>query len=200
MKPTGDGNKSRKPRSKVKDIVQRSTESDEATRFSARLASGTTRHPPSGHARIRIQGAPIQPACVRRWKGRFDDRAADRDADLDRCRCDRHAEEQFTCMSAKVQTVLEQNPFSGHVFVFRGRRGDLIKVLWWDGDGLCLFAKRLERGTIRLAAGRERDGGVEPCAVVDVAGRHRLATAPTNAAAVHCGVDQYRPGAVASSR
>jgi transposase len=45
-----------------------------------------------------------------------------------------------------VQTKLEQAPFSGHVFVFRGRRGDLIKVLWWDGDGLCLFAKRLERG------------------------------------------------------
>jgi len=45
-----------------------------------------------------------------------------------------------------VQTALEQNPFSGHVFVFRGRRGDLIKLLWWDGDGLCLFAKRLERG------------------------------------------------------
>jgi transposase len=41
---------------------------------------------------------------------------------------------------------LEQKPFSGHVFVFRGRRGDLIKLLWWDGDGLCLFAKRLERG------------------------------------------------------
>src|SRR5438552_8487626 len=52
----------------------------------------------------------------------------------------------FTGLSACVQTVLEQNPFSGHVFVFRGRRGDLIKVLWWDGDGLCLFAKRLERG------------------------------------------------------
>jgi transposase len=32
------------------------------------------------------------------------------------------------------------------VFVFRGKRGDLVKVLWWDGDGLCLFAKRLERG------------------------------------------------------
>ena len=45
-----------------------------------------------------------------------------------------------------MQTTLEQIPFSGHVFVFRGRRGDLIKVLWWDGDGLCLFAKRLERG------------------------------------------------------
>jgi transposase len=52
----------------------------------------------------------------------------------------------FTGLSATVQTVLEENPFSGHVFVFRGRRGDLIKLLWWDGDGLCLFAKRLERG------------------------------------------------------
>ncbi len=52
----------------------------------------------------------------------------------------------FTGLSAQVQTVLEQDPFSGHVFLFRGRRGDLIKVLWWDGDGLCLFAKRLERG------------------------------------------------------
>ena len=52
----------------------------------------------------------------------------------------------FTGLSAQVQTKLEQSPFSGHVFVFRGRRGDLIKVLWYDGDGLCLFAKRLERG------------------------------------------------------
>jgi transposase len=52
----------------------------------------------------------------------------------------------FTGLSAVAQTVLEQNPFSGHVFVFRGKRGDLIKLLWWDGDGLCLFAKRLERG------------------------------------------------------
>jgi transposase len=52
----------------------------------------------------------------------------------------------FTGLSAIVQLKLEQDPFAGHVFVFRGRRGDLIKVLWWDGDGLCLFAKRLERG------------------------------------------------------
>jgi transposase len=52
----------------------------------------------------------------------------------------------FTGLSSLVQTVLEQDPFSGHVFVFRGRRGDLLKVLWWDGDGLCLLAKRLERG------------------------------------------------------
>jgi len=42
----------------------------------------------------------------------------------------------FTGLCALVQTALEQSPFSGQVFVFRGRRGDLIKVLWWDGDGL----------------------------------------------------------------
>jgi len=52
----------------------------------------------------------------------------------------------FDGLSALVQSKLQQSPFSGHVFVFRGRRGDLIKVLWWDGDGFCLFAKRLERG------------------------------------------------------
>lgn len=52
----------------------------------------------------------------------------------------------FTGLSAMVQTALDQDPFSGHVFVFRGRRGNLIKLLWWDGDGLCLLAKRLERG------------------------------------------------------
>jgi transposase len=52
----------------------------------------------------------------------------------------------FTGLSGMVQTKLEQDPFSGHVFLFRGRRGDLIKMLWWDGDVVCLFAKRLERG------------------------------------------------------
>jgi transposase len=52
----------------------------------------------------------------------------------------------FQGLSAQVQTVLQQQPFSGHVFVFRGRRGDTIQILWFDGDGLCLFAKRLERG------------------------------------------------------
>ena len=52
----------------------------------------------------------------------------------------------FDGLAAVVQTTLEANPYSGHVFVFRGKRGDLIKVLWWDGQGLCLFAKRLDRG------------------------------------------------------
>jgi transposase len=45
-----------------------------------------------------------------------------------------------------VQTALEENPFSRQVFVFRGRRADLIQVRWGEGDGLCRFAKRRERG------------------------------------------------------
>ena len=61
----------------------------------------------------------------------------------------------FQGLSAQVQTVLEQQPFSGHVFVFRGRRGDTIKILWFDGDGLCLFAKRLERGRFILPQATE---------------------------------------------
>ncbi|WP_374704227.1 IS66 family insertion sequence element accessory protein TnpB, partial [Ralstonia sp. SET104] len=48
----------------------------------------------------------------------------------------------FNSLAAKVQIVLERDPFSGHVFVFRGRRGDLVKVLWWSGDGMCLLMKR----------------------------------------------------------
>jgi transposase len=52
----------------------------------------------------------------------------------------------FVGLSGMVQTALQEQPFSGDVYIFRGRRGDLIKVLWFDGDGLCLFAKRLEKG------------------------------------------------------
>ena len=52
----------------------------------------------------------------------------------------------FDGLAAMVQTALVANPFCGHVFVFRGRRGDILKVLWFDGQGLLLLAKRLERG------------------------------------------------------
>jgi transposase len=52
----------------------------------------------------------------------------------------------FDGLAARVQETLAEDPFSGQMFVFRGKRGDLIKLLWWDGDGLCLLAKRLERG------------------------------------------------------
>ena len=52
----------------------------------------------------------------------------------------------FDGLAALVQTQLAEYPFSGQLFVFRGKAGDRVKVLWWSGDGLCLFAKRLERG------------------------------------------------------
>lgn len=45
-----------------------------------------------------------------------------------------------------VQVVLHQDPFCGHLFVFRGRKANLIKIVYWDGTGLCLFTKRLEQG------------------------------------------------------
>ena len=52
----------------------------------------------------------------------------------------------FNGLAAKVEAALQADPFNGHVFVFRGRRGDIIKLLWWTGDDLCLLSKRLERG------------------------------------------------------
>ena len=60
----------------------------------------------------------------------------------------RHTEMRkgFDGLALMVQETLKRDPHGGHLFVFRGRRGDLIKCLWHDGQGMCLFAKRLERG------------------------------------------------------
>ena len=52
----------------------------------------------------------------------------------------------FDGLAAMVQQQLGQDPFSGALFLFRGRRGHLLKILAWDGQGLVLYAKRLERG------------------------------------------------------
>ena len=63
----------------------------------------------------------------------------------------------FASLAALAENVMERDPFSGHLFVFRGRQGDLIKIIWWDGQGACLFSKRLERGRFvwpSSAAGR----------------------------------------------
>ena len=46
----------------------------------------------------------------------------------------------FNTLAAQTEQVLKEDPFSGHLFVFRGRRGDLIKIIWWDMQGACLFA------------------------------------------------------------
>jgi transposase len=52
----------------------------------------------------------------------------------------------FDGLAALVQMQLAEDLYSGQLFVFRGRRGDRVKLLWWDGDGLRLFCKRLESG------------------------------------------------------
>jgi transposase len=67
-------------------------------------------------------------------------------------------------LAALVQQALRENPFAGDIFVFRAKRADRVKILYWDGSGLCLFQKRLEKGrfvwppvqdgAIRLSAGQ----------------------------------------------
>jgi transposase len=52
----------------------------------------------------------------------------------------------FPRLSLLVQETLKRDPHAGDLYVFRGKRGDLIKIIWHDGQGACLFAKRLERG------------------------------------------------------
>src|ERR1700720_1430564 len=52
----------------------------------------------------------------------------------------------FPSLARLVQESLNRDPHIGDLYVFRGRRGDLIKIIWHDGQGACLFTKRLERG------------------------------------------------------
>lgn len=58
----------------------------------------------------------------------------------------------FDGLSAAVTQIIGQDPTSGHLFVFRNRRGDQIRVLFWDRTGYCIIAKRLARGRFHLPA------------------------------------------------
>jgi len=64
----------------------------------------------------------------------------------------------FNTLAAQAEKTLAADPYSGHLFVFRGRRGDLLKIIWWDNQGACLFSKRLEKG--RFVWPAVRDGKV----------------------------------------
>ena len=88
----------------------------------------------------------------------------------------------FDGLALFVQETMKRDPHCGHLFVFRGRRGDLIKCLWSDGQGLCLFAKRLERGRFLWPSTADGTNDDLVGAAGLSAGGHRLANAAENLA------------------
>ena len=68
----------------------------------------------------------------------------------------------FNGLFAMVQELIEQNPYSGHLFLFRSKGGDYIKVFWFDLDGFAIFAKKLETGKFNFPDVRFVDGRYEP--------------------------------------
>ena len=67
----------------------------------------------------------------------------------------------FDGLAQMVREFLHADPLSGHLFVFRSKRGDRVKLLYWDADGLAIWYKRLEEGTFRFPAASAENYGVE---------------------------------------
>ncbi len=68
----------------------------------------------------------------------------------------------FNTLAAQAEQVLAEDPYSGHMFVFHGRRGDLLKIIWWDTQGACLFPKRLDRGRFVWPSAKEGKVSLSP--------------------------------------
>ena len=86
-------------------------------------------------------------------------------------------------LALQVQEALRRDPHAGDLYVFRGRRGDLIKIVWHDGIGMSLYAKRLERGRFIWPSPAGRRGGDLGVPARLYAGRHRLAEPAADMAA-----------------
>ena len=69
----------------------------------------------------------------------------------------------FDRLAEMVRQVIRQDPLSGHLFVFRSRVGDRLKLLYWDRDGLALWYKRLEKGVFSVPKIHSHDGQVPLC-------------------------------------
>jgi len=101
----------------------------------------------------------------------------------------------FPSQAAQAEQMMQQNPFSGHMFVFRGRQGDLIKIIWWVSHcraigpndngarrGLSVL-EAIGEGPVCLALSQERQDRADPGPIGDAAGRYRLAVTAANLAA-----------------
>src|SRR5580692_10321872 len=77
--------------------------------------------------------------------------------------CTRHADmrKSFDGLAQMAREFLGQDPLSGHLFVFRNKRGDRLKLLYWDGDGLAVWYKRLEEGTFRFPPASDEGHSLE---------------------------------------
>lgn len=72
----------------------------------------------------------------------------------------------FGALAEQVRTILAGDPMSGHLFVFRNRSSQRLKILWWDGDGFALYYKRLERGTFQFPSSTEKSVSIESAALM----------------------------------
>ncbi len=124
------------------------------TRVSASSCKVEFRH---GNMTLENPSPELLTVLIRELTGREDDLTPIRYPYLARCGVT-DMRKSFNGLGEQVQHVLNDNPFSGHLFIFRGRRGDTVKILWADADGLCLFTKRLEEGQFIWPA--VRDGKV----------------------------------------
>jgi len=67
----------------------------------------------------------------------------------------------FDRLAEQVRTILGHDPLSGHLFVFRNRSAERVKILWWDQQGYAIYYKRLERGTFQFPSAGEKTIAIE---------------------------------------
>lgn len=80
----------------------------------------------------------------------------------------------FDVLAEYVRTILSQDPLSGHLFVFRNRNGERVKILWWDQNGYAIYYKRIERGVFQFPSSNSSDSSNDKTVSIDSAGLVKL--------------------------